>query len=199
MNFTAMDITLRTLTENDLPFVKDIYDYYTLHTTVVYFVHCASIDELKNYIPVGDPVYRSFIIETPEGAPCGFCYFARFKPREAFRISVELTLDPETGVYRKRIWKTSHTPTGRDHPPRRLQQHNGTDFGRERSQHPPVRKMRFRMLCKHPAGSGEVRQKTGFEDVSENYFRQFTSHSLKADDRNTSTQEVLFKSESTIR
>lgn len=92
MNFTAMDITLRTLTENDLPFVKDIYDYYTLHTTVVYFVHCASIDELKNYIPVGDPVYRSFIIETPEGAPCGFCYFARFKPREAFRISVELTL-----------------------------------------------------------------------------------------------------------
>ena len=72
--------------------VKDIYDYYTLHTTVVYFVHCASIDELKNYIPVGDPVYRSFIIETPEGTPCGFCYFARFKPREAFRISVELTL-----------------------------------------------------------------------------------------------------------
>ena len=56
MNFTAMDITLRTLTENDLPFVKDIYDYYTLHTTVVYFVHCASIDELNNYIPVGDPV-----------------------------------------------------------------------------------------------------------------------------------------------
>ena len=92
MNFTAMDITLRTLTENDLPYVKDIYDYYTLHTTVVYFLHCASIDELKNYIPVGDPVYRSFIIETPEGAPCGFCYFARFKPREAFRISVELTL-----------------------------------------------------------------------------------------------------------
>lgn len=69
MNFTAMDITLRTLTENDLPFVKDIYDYYTLHTTVVYFVHCASIDELKNYIPVGDPVYRSFIIELPKELP----------------------------------------------------------------------------------------------------------------------------------
>ena len=198
MNFTAMDITLRTLTENDLPFVKDIYDYYTLHTTVVYFVHCASIDELKNYIPVGDPVYRSFIIETPEGAPCGFCYFALQARRRLPHLGRADPL-PETGVYRKRIWKTSHTPTGRDHPPRRLQQHNGTDFGRERSQHPPVRKMRFRMLRKHPAGSGEVRQKTGFEDVSENYFRQFTSYSLKADDRNTSTQEVLFKSESTIR
>ncbi len=142
MNFTAMDITLRTLTENDLPFVKDIYDYYTLHTTVVYFVHCASIDELKNYIPVGDPVYRSFIIETPEGAPCGFCYFARFKPRDAFRISVELTLylKPE---FTGRGYGKRHTPTGRDHPPRRLQQHNGTDFGRERSQHPPVRKCGF--------------------------------------------------------
>ncbi|MCS2776505.1 GNAT family N-acetyltransferase [Bacteroides fragilis] len=199
MNFTAMDITLRTLTENDLPFVKDIYDYYTLHTTVVYFVHCASIDELKNYIPVGDPVYRSFIIETPEGAPCGFCYFARFKPREAFRISVELTLylKPEftgRGYGKQAILRLEEIIRQEG-----FQQHNGTDFGRERSQHPPVRKMRFRMLRKHPAGSGEVRQKTGFEDVSENYLRQFTSHSLKADDKNTSTQEVLFKSESTIR
>ena len=93
MNFTAMDITLRTLTENDLPFVKDIYDYYTLHTTVVYFVHCASIDELKNYIPVGDPVYRSFIIETPRRSTLAdSAISSRFKPREAFRISVELTL-----------------------------------------------------------------------------------------------------------
>lgn len=133
-----MDITLRTLTENDLPFVKDIYDYYTLHTTVVYFVHCASIDELKNYIPVGDPVYRSFIIETPEGTPCGFCYFARFKPREAFRISVELTLYLKTGVHRSGVWKTNHTPTGRNHPARRLQQYNGTGFGRKRSQHTPI-------------------------------------------------------------
>ena len=122
-----MDITLRTLTENDLPFVKDIYDYYTLHTTVVYFVHCASIDELKNYIPVGDPVYRSFIIETPEGAPCGFCYFARFKPREAFRISVELTLylKPEfTGrghrcINHARICRCTFTEGGACHIERR--------------------------------------------------------------------------------
>ena len=182
MNFTAMDITLRTLTENDLPFVKDIYDYYTLHTTVVYFVHCASIDERNSR----RSTLRILLFRTLQ-APRSLPHLGRADPL------------PETGVYRKRIWKTSHTPTGRDHPPRRLQQHNGTDFGRERSQHPPVRKMRFRMLRKHPAGSGEVRQKTGFEDVSENYFRQFTSHSLKADDKNTSTQEVLFKSESTIR
>lgn len=88
----AMNVTLRTPTESDLPFVKDIYDYYTLHTTVVYFVHCANIGELRSYTPVGDPVYRSFIIETPEEAPCGFYYLARFRPRGAFRISVELTL-----------------------------------------------------------------------------------------------------------
>ena len=62
--------------------------------------------------------------------------------------------------------------------------------------------MWLRVLRKHPADSGKVRQKTGFEDVSENYFRQFIPHSLKVmkvDDKNTSTQKVLFKSEGTIR
>ena len=172
-----MDITLRTLTENDLPFCKKTSTTIIPSTRQWCTFTLRQHRRTKNYIPVGDPVYRSFIIETPEGAPCGFCYFARFKPPEAFRISVELTLYLKPEFTGRGYGKTSYTPTGRDHPPRRLQQHNGTDFGRERSQHPPVRKMRFRMLRKHPAGSGEVRQKTGFEDVSENYFRQFTSHS----------------------
>lgn len=87
-----MNIALKPLQEKDLPFVKEIYDYYTLHTTVVYFIHCVSMDELKTFVPIGDPIYQSFLVETPEGEACGFCYFSRFKPREAFRISVELTI-----------------------------------------------------------------------------------------------------------
>ena len=91
-----MNITLTKLQKEDLPFVKKIYDYYTLHTTVVYFVECVTLEELHTFIPVDDPHYQSFLIRTEEGVPCGFCYFSRFKPREAFHISVELTiyLDP---------------------------------------------------------------------------------------------------------
>lgn len=87
-----MGITLTKLEEKDLPFVKEIYDYYTLHTTVVYFIHCVTIDELRTFIPIGDTHYQSFLIHNEEGKPCGFCYYSRFKPREAFNTSVEFTI-----------------------------------------------------------------------------------------------------------
>lgn len=87
-----MNIRLTQLQETDMPFVKEIYDYYTLNTTVVYFIQCVSIEELKAFIPIGNPQYQSFLIQTNQGEPCGFCYFSRFRAREAFRISVELTI-----------------------------------------------------------------------------------------------------------
>ncbi|WP_321333397.1 N-acetyltransferase family protein [uncultured Bacteroides sp.] len=87
-----MNITLTDLQEADLPFVKEIYDYYSLHTNVVYSVHQVSIEEIKSFMPVGDPIYRSFLLKNKEEETVGFCYFSRFKPREAFRISVELTI-----------------------------------------------------------------------------------------------------------
>lgn len=87
-----MNAVVRKLEDKDLFFVKEIYDYYTLHTTVVYFIHCVTIDELRTIIPINDDRYQSFVIETEKGEPCGFCYFSRFKSKEAFDISVELTI-----------------------------------------------------------------------------------------------------------
>lgn len=87
-----MIAVLKKLQEKDLIFVKELYDYYTLHSTVVYFIHCVTIEELKTLIPIGNERYQSFLIENEAGQPCGFCYFARFKEKEAFDISVELTI-----------------------------------------------------------------------------------------------------------
>lgn len=80
------------LVEDDLPFVKEIYDYYTLHTTVVYFINPVPVEQIKSFLPIADPVYRSYIIENEAGERVGFCYFSKFRPREAFRISVEVTI-----------------------------------------------------------------------------------------------------------
>lgn len=87
-----MSIRLRKLQVADLTFVKEVYDYYTLNTTVVYLMHCVSLDELQTLVPIESFPYQSFVIETLEGEACGFCYYTQFKPKEAFRISVELTL-----------------------------------------------------------------------------------------------------------
>lgn len=92
-----MAIILKKMHEKELTFVKEIYDYYTTHTTVVYFIHCVTMEELREIVPINNERYRSFLVETEEGEPCGFCYYARFKSKEAFDISVELTvyLKPE--------------------------------------------------------------------------------------------------------
>lgn len=85
-------ISLDRLTGEDLGFVKEVYDYYAENSTTVYFTGNVSVETIKSFIPVGDPLYRSFIIRDEEGEKAGFCYFSRFKPREAYDVSVEVTL-----------------------------------------------------------------------------------------------------------
>ncbi len=80
------------LEEEDLPFVKEVYDYYTLNTTVVYSIEPVPMEDIRSFVPVKDSFYRSFLLITPEGEKCGFCYFNKFKPRSAFSVSVEITL-----------------------------------------------------------------------------------------------------------
>ncbi len=80
------------LQEEDLPFVKEVYDYYTLNTTVVYSIDPVPMEDIRSFVPVRDPLYRSFMLITPEGEKCGFCYFNKFKPRAAFSVSVEITI-----------------------------------------------------------------------------------------------------------
>ena len=87
-----MSILLVPLQENDLPFVKEIYDYFTLNTTVVYSIRPVSMEDIRSFLPVGDPVYRSYTIRSEAEETVGFCYFSKFKPREAYRISVEITV-----------------------------------------------------------------------------------------------------------
>lgn len=87
-----MSVQLEELQESDLSFVKEIYDYYALNSTAVYSVEPVSFETIRSFLPIGDPVYRSYIIKSPEGETIGLCYFNKFKPRAAYRISVELTI-----------------------------------------------------------------------------------------------------------
>ena len=85
-------IRLTELTETDLPFVLELYNYYTLHSTAVYFIEPITLEEVRAIVPVGNPLYRSFLIRNNNDEAVGFCYFNRFKEKPAFRISVEVTL-----------------------------------------------------------------------------------------------------------
>lgn len=85
-------IRLTRLTEKDLPFVLELYNYYTLHSTAVYFIEPITLEEVRAIVPIGNQLYRSFLIRDKNDEVVGFCYFNRFKERPAFRVSVEVTI-----------------------------------------------------------------------------------------------------------
>lgn len=87
-----MGVYLKELREEDLSYVREIYNYYTLHTTAVYFIDPVPMEEIRAIVPLHDPVYRSFMVADKTGEPLGFCYFGRFKEKLAFRVSVEVTV-----------------------------------------------------------------------------------------------------------
>lgn len=86
----------------DLSFVRDTYNYYIEHSTAIFYLHPLSPEEVVQIVPVGDARYLSFLI-TENGKSCGFCYIARFKPKEAFDITVEITLYLSPGCEGKGI------------------------------------------------------------------------------------------------
>ncbi len=86
-----MKIEFTDLEEKDLAIVKEIYDYYILNTTATFHTAKITIDELKEFILIGHPKYKSFLIRY-DGNVCGYCYFTWYKKRQAYDRTAEVTL-----------------------------------------------------------------------------------------------------------
>jgi len=84
------NVELKEMTPADLEFVKEVYDYYILHSTAVFYLHPLTISELGENIRLGDPRYLAYTIHA-NNQRCGFCYISKFKPKEAFDVTVEIT------------------------------------------------------------------------------------------------------------
>ncbi len=91
-----MNIQFTRLTENDLPTIKEIYDWYVLNSTATFHTEPLSTDELRGFIYVGHPVYRSFKI-SDDGKPCGYCFITQYKNRPAFDRTAEVTIYLKNG------------------------------------------------------------------------------------------------------
>ena len=86
-----MDIHFREIMEKDLELVRDIFNYYIIHTTKNYRTVPLSIAGLKKIIHPGHPRYKSFLI-TESSDPCGFVYLSQFRKREAYDRTAEITV-----------------------------------------------------------------------------------------------------------
>lgn len=85
------EVHLEQLNEKDLEFVKDVYNYYILNSTAIFYLYPLSDSEVRKIVPLNHSRYKSFLIKVDNNV-CGFCYITKFKPKEAFDITVEITI-----------------------------------------------------------------------------------------------------------
>lgn len=85
------NIEFTDLQEADLIAVKKIYDYYILNSTATFHTNPISIEELKEFIFVNHPVYKSYIIRN-NNQIIGYCYLSYFKKRQAYNRTAEITI-----------------------------------------------------------------------------------------------------------
>ncbi len=104
---TYMNIEFKELTRNDLPLIKEIYDYYILTSTATFHTAEITMEELLESLPLNHVRYTSYLIRTGTRV-CGYCYLNRYKKRQAYDRTAEITvyLRPEffgRGIGRKAI------------------------------------------------------------------------------------------------
>jgi L-amino acid N-acyltransferase YncA len=86
-----MKVEFRDLTEADLEWVRDIYNFYIENSTATYYTEKIPVTELKEFIPVLHRKYKSYKIMV-DHEPCGFCYISQYKKRQAYDRTAELSL-----------------------------------------------------------------------------------------------------------
>lgn len=96
------NITFRTYNEADLPALHEIYSYYIANTTVTYAISPITPEQMREIVEPVSPRYKTFVI-LYDGEICGYALFTRFKPREAFDISAEVTIYLKQGFGGKGI------------------------------------------------------------------------------------------------
>ncbi len=92
-----MPVSFREILEDDLEFVREVFNYYIVHTTKNARTEAMSPEDLKDVIHLGHPMYKSYLISVNE-TPCGFVYLSRFRKRQAYDRTAEITiyLSPDT-------------------------------------------------------------------------------------------------------
>ncbi|MBC9798250.1 GNAT family N-acetyltransferase [Sinomicrobium weinanense] len=101
-----MNITFEKLQEHHLPEVKEIYDWYIKNSTATFHTESLQVNELKEFIYIGHPLYTSFLI-CADDKPSGYCFFAPYKKRQAYNRTAEVTIYLKPGFEKKGIGKTA--------------------------------------------------------------------------------------------
>jgi L-amino acid N-acyltransferase YncA len=86
-----MKIHFEELKEHHLPEIKLIYDWYIKNSTATFHTEPIQLDQLKEFIYIGHPLYKSFLIRL-NNELVGYCILTNHKKRQAYDRTAEVTL-----------------------------------------------------------------------------------------------------------
>jgi phosphinothricin acetyltransferase len=87
----VMDVTFKTISEEDLPEVMNIYDGYIRNSTATFHTEPISLEEIKEILQVNHKLYKSFMIYA-DNETAGYCYLGNHKKRQAYNRTAEVTI-----------------------------------------------------------------------------------------------------------
>ena len=95
-------VVFSPVAEDDLNAIKEIYDYYILNTTATFHAETIPVPELKEFLYIADPRYPSFVLREMNEV-IGYCFLTRYKPRQAYDRTAELSIYLKPGYTGKGI------------------------------------------------------------------------------------------------
>ncbi|MGB0887068.1 MAG: GNAT family N-acetyltransferase [Vicingaceae bacterium] len=101
-----MSIKFQRVTKQNIKEALAIYNWYVLNSTATFHLEAVDEEELTRMLSVGHEKYQSFIILF-DNKICGFCYLSRFRYKEAYDKSAEITLYLNQKSRGKGIGKTT--------------------------------------------------------------------------------------------
>lgn len=86
-----MQISFTPLTGDKLLDIKAIYDWYIKNSTATFHTEPITLDQLQEFIFIGHPLYKSFLIYA-DGALAGYCFLTYHKKRPAYDRTAEISI-----------------------------------------------------------------------------------------------------------
>ncbi len=84
-----MNITLRDASRDDVPAILAIVNYNILHTTAIYDYNIRPLETQQAWFDQQQKDGMTVLVAESEGRVVGYGSYARFRPRDGYRFSVE--------------------------------------------------------------------------------------------------------------
>ena len=95
------NITIRKIERTDIESVRQIYNYYILHTTATFHIQELTPAEMQELVIFPSSRHQTFVILSEGNDLCGYVYIGPHKKRSAYDSTAEVTLYLKPGYENK--------------------------------------------------------------------------------------------------